>query len=193
MRVNIVTPFSRWENFDAMRSMLQGQGIERWHILGKTGEKLPALDAIVWPTHFDVPEGDAGLLLVNEFVRDYPLIPNERYCFLMDDDWYPPGFIEEVAKHDDPLMVCSMKRGDRAVGKHPCWALFAYPDNLHYGHVGFEQGMFTGEVLNSMKATVVPNAPNEDLIINAAQNWKTKFLPNLFLYFNFMEEGRWNK
>jgi hypothetical protein len=178
--------------------MLKEQCVSEWILLNRVSE------GPLTPTPFrrqvflelENPGQDIGMALLNQYVMNGGFNADERYCCLCDDDWYPPGFVAALSRFDEPLVVVSMRRGDHLPPKalHPEWNLIAAPQNLHYGHVGFEQFCFRGDVLNAIaEHQWALTRPNEDIGINAAARFKTVFAPELEVWFNWFEEGRWDK
>ncbi len=198
MRLHIITPFSRWQNFDALSHMLKAQGVTSWTLLFKHEEKSQSVVSDRIKTkHLHVPQyRDMGVMLINTYVQQTAFEPDDYYAFLCDDDWYPDEFLANLAKAhaDAPLVITSMNRGHNAVSAHPCWGLVAAPENLHYGHVALVQAFFRGSSLNAIKPEVKDHQMiNEKLVLDAAQLGGTLFLPTLHVFFNWFEEGRWNK
>lgn len=211
MKVNVITPFSRSENFAALRDMLLAQGAASWTLLQMESERGPEFntddylnviggDGWLSCRYLDVPpktEFHPGMTMVNTFIQRGDFNPDERYTFFPDDNWYPPGLIERVSQCDEPMVVTSMKRGDHqpdGVSKHPAWGLVAAEWNMSFGHVGLEQAFFRGDVLNEMATWDIDiRVPNEYLLISASKKFETKYIPDLFVWFNWFEEGRWEK
>lgn len=198
MRLHIITPFSRWQNFDALCAMLKAQGVASWTLLFKHEEKSQSVVSDwIRTKHLHVPQHrDMGLVLVNAYVQQTKFDSNDYYAFLMDDDFYPPDFVKELSltHADAALVITGMARGHNAVSPHPTWSLLAGPEHLHYGHVGLEQAFFKGSTLEAIKPEVKDiQKINEEIVLNSARIGATLFLPNLQVWFNWFEEGRWNK
>lgn len=198
MRLHVVTPFSRWQNFDALCAMLKAQGVASWTLLFKHEEKSQSVVSDwIRTKHLHVPQyRDMGVMLINTYVQQTNFEPDDYYAVLCDDDWYPDEFVANLSKAhaDAPLVITSMNRGHNPVSAHPTWGLLAAPENLHYGHVALEQAFFRGSSLNAIKPEVKDHQMiNEKLVLDAAKLGGTLFLPMLHVFFNWFEEGRWNK
>lgn len=192
MRCHLITPFSRAANFEPLHAMLTTQGVYTWMLIGRKGENLPQKEPLTVSTYLDIPDGeDIGLLLLNKFIQQGTFINDDRYGFFADDDYYPPGLIQEVSKHGEPIIITSMLRGDKA-SKHPCTPLPACRENLSYAKVGMEQAFFRGDVLNWLRDTIKGDEPNELMLLRATDKYATTFRPDLEVWFNWFESGRWS-
>jgi hypothetical protein len=195
---HVVTTFSRRGNLEKLYAMLADRGAASWTLLGVAGEPPLTWHGTRMPIAFqtmDVPKGsDIRCSPLNQWMKTAPLVAEDRYCFICDDDWLPEGFFQAVNKDSSPLIIVSMKRGDVETTKGPAWTLIAARENLHYGHCGVEQGIVSGAALERYRATCKINlrACNEDVIFGIAEKEPTVFLPDVFVHFNYLEPGRWN-
>lgn len=199
MPIRVVTPYSRPWNVPALYNHLVAQGVV-WH---------PLVFDTPWPEGYDahwidpfyafVPDGvDPFCHKINAFARSGRIVDMDRYCLLCDDDMYGPGVLDGVRALTDRIVVVSMRRGDRTpeTGRpHPATTLTAALENMRAGQVGLQQCLMLGEVF---KRLVMPeDRPN--ICDGLAAEWlaenygdEIKFMPDLFVHFNFLQPGRWD-
>lgn len=203
--LHIITPMNRLEHFFRLQLMLEDQGINTWHLLFHPDE-LKDLDYDTdtirsgWlQIHaVDVKLGNCpGLHLVNQFISKGGFLAEDYYQILCDDDWLEPEYVKKLKGHDTcPLIIVGMKRGEPSdfIGIHPTWNLIADPNSLRYGCMGVEQGVFKGWLLNQLATEgIALDAPNEDFLFKAAKMFPTEYLPDVNVWFNYLEPGRWKK
>lgn len=202
MKYEIIMPVSRWDQYSKIIQMLKDHGVTHWHVLIGEKEAVGGTDPKDWGdfvtcNRFPIPDRiHPGLWLINSFMQVAKFDSDTWYQVLCDDDWLPLDFEKCLPEDDTELVIVSMKRGDGAVAglKHPTWPLIAAPESLHYGYCGMEQGIFKGSALTKVIAQGInPMACNEDVLFRAAKMVKTVYRPDVHVWFNYLEPGRWRK
>lgn len=199
MTLNVITPLGRPERYSEMGAMLFNQGIKNWILLLDDHQKLvlPDFDGRAhFQTYARSPWGSPGVVLCNMAMRQYPFADNEWYLWLCDDDWLPEDFVIRVKKAEaKDLIICSMLRGHHSTSNHPCWPLIAKPGPLGYGGIGFEQGIMRGGMIKHYRKHQAIDSLelNEKHLIAMVALYQTVYLPEVAVYFNWIEPGRWDK
>jgi hypothetical protein len=150
------------------------------------------------PDDRNVVKYKLNMYLVDGDVNDY-----DRYMILMDDDATEPEFFSKLEGYQDDIVVCSMKRGHHYLGGHPIETLVARPE-MHVGTIGFEQYILRGKILQQMRfrsdsdlSTGYPPHRQGDsdghFYEMLAKLWPIRYIPDLYVYFNYLEKGRWDK
>lgn len=177
MNYHIVTPFYRYENEDFLKENTKGF---IWHKIEGT-----------------VDARDQTWGKINKFVAEHEFIDDDYYMILMDDDALPPDFYNDIRHYDQDVIVFSMKRGDNipegldAFRAHPTFTLIASRDNMKVGHVGLQQIMMRGRIFKNLKCEDVYYA--DGLAAERLKDENVKYVPDIYILFNYLEPGRWDK
>jgi hypothetical protein len=155
---------------------------------------------------------------INWLIDNQTINDEEYYCILNDDDLYEDNFFESLKNgilqantklsekitmsdckmSNIDLIVTSMKRGHNippeATGfrRHPTNTLFADPTNMTVGNVGVEQFFIKGKYLRNHKLPLTVHGDGE-LISDLVKKYQTLYLRDIYVLFNYLEPGRWNK
>lgn len=200
MKYTIVTACCRPDFLPLLQVMLENQNADlRWLILVTPDQSLELHVLPAWARVIEVniPRGTGaspGDLKMIEFMRANQCDPDRWHGFLNDDDWYEPEFFEKLGEIESPCFVVSMKRGDQIpnIGlPHPVWTLEAEEKNLHFGHVSLEQVFFLPSMI--AKCGIAPRYETEATLIEFAKIGPTTYRPDVFVWFNYLQPGRWNK
>jgi hypothetical protein len=138
-----------------------------------------------------------GHYAANWFLNHVYWQNQDRYLLLNDDDFYEPDFFPKVDSVDGDVLVCSMKRGQHSPAKtdtpaQACNDLIAAQENLTCGGIGGEQIILAGHVQRNYR--VGPGfAGDWDMISAVLKEYKPAFVPDAFVWFNYLEPGRWNE
>lgn len=198
-KYHIITPFSRFQNLCQMRDHLEPFGIT-WHLVCEKKDvpfrlKLPDWMKIVVCDPIP-PAWFAASWKPNWFIEHQDIDPEARYILLNDDDYYEEGFFEKVDAVDGDLLVCSMKRGNRCPDNSPnpqlAHTLWAQQDHLACGGIGGEQVIMSGVALKQAR-WAHPYAGDWNMIANIIQKYPPVFVPDAFVWFNYLEPERWDK
>ncbi len=196
--ITVVTPFRRVENLPYLEKVLKDK--VNWVVLQCDDE--PVLD-IPWATikRYKVEKNQISNRLFNNFISD-GLEPETQYMILCDDDSVEEGFFDMIP--DNEVVCVSMKRSDRAI-RHVVWAdyekqmghwedsvdvLIADPKNMKPGCVGGEQLIMKGKALRNFRYGL-SNIGDGQMAVKVAQEYKITYLPDVFVLFNYFEDGRY--
>src|SRR5512135_869824 len=198
MKYHVVTPFSRFQNYVPLREMLRPHAV-MWHLLmddPPTNIPSPHED---WIEHRYFPPAQpfwrAWANHLNRFIATCPITPTDRYVILNDDDFVEPEFFSKLDRHSGEMLVCSMARGQHTPPsghKHPITALLTCPKNMRVGSVGCEQLICSGRIFSTLKFA-------DDLcadgiaIVDLSKRAAIKYVPEAWVWFNYLEAGRWDK
>lgn len=208
---HVITPLARFENVSDLMSILQDQKIT-WHVITDDDAKQSVQFDQPWIKHYVCPNGGMEFWKrcnnsINWFIETQQINHEDMYCFMNDDDGYEPQFFEKM-RHiskligekgiDCDVIICSMERGHNVPEglpperRHPTTRLVAHPDSMQVCHVGVEQIFMTGKVLseNRLPLHVVGDGM---MITHIVRNYPTAYVPDIAVWFNYLEPGRWNK
>ncbi len=198
--ITVVTTLSRKENIPYLIKVLEGKC--NWIVIQADDE--PTLEVPEWVTvkRFNVTnKNNISNRLYNEFFNS-GLDPEIQYMVLCDDDSVEEGFFDKIPNED--VVLVSMKRSDRAIN-HVVWddwekqmghwentidILVADPKNLRLGAVGGEQLIVKGKILRDFRYGL-SNVGDGKMVLQIAQEYPITYLPNVFVLFNFFEDGRY--
>lgn len=200
MEHHVITPLNRFENFGRLTDLLRPHGIQ-WHVITDNGASRVSSDE-QWIHGCNVQNNEGPFWArcnhaINWFLDHHSLRPRDRYCLLNDDDAYEPGFFEKVRSVAGEVVAVSMKRGDQTPGNviperaHGTNTLVADPENMRVGHVGAEQLMVSGRILSQCRLPIHICGDGQMIEYIAATNPVT-YLPEAYVWFNYLEPGRWN-
>jgi hypothetical protein len=187
---HVITPFSRWDNFEKLRDMMREQKVE-WHLIVDEGSG-PFQSEEEWLHYYYAPKPPWGFFighwLYNWWI-DYmwdagKLKHDDHYNLITDDDFFEPGMFDKIRELTDPIIVTSMNRGRWGV-------LWATPEHMHVGSVGLEQMHIRGDILKQYR--LAGFYEGDGFMIEAL--WrehpeKFKFVPDAQCYFNYLPPGK---
>ena len=195
--IHVVTPFSRPENTERMVELLVDQRV-LWHPLMDGGVEFPVkadwiqpLDC--GPAFHDIRDCYGKL---NTYIEQGGIVATDRYCVLNDDDAYPRGFMDRLRELDQPVVICSMKRGQftpPSFFNHPTFTLVANPDHMIRGMVGLEQVLMLGSVFGDVRYPLLPDGDGHlaEHLFHTRED--IHYEPDLYVLFNYLEPGRWTE
>lgn len=198
---NVITSLARFQNIKALAKMLSEQDVT-WHIVhdDDLGFEVKIANPYVWTHACPTPPGPFWFRChsaLNWFLDSTSLWDDEYYCFLNDDDFYEPGFFDKVDQApDSPVYITSMKRGNQTpqgvdpVRAHGVGTLHASLEQMSPGYVGLEQGIIIGSVLKQCRIPL-NTCGDGQMISHIARTYPTLYLPEAYVWFNFLEPGRW--
>jgi hypothetical protein len=195
--LHIITPFSRFENANFYIDNLQNKNVI-WHPIVYTPIDIFSQKWIEPYIFFDEAAFPPNICKINSFMKNYPIIDNDRYCFMNDDDWLEDNVFRVFKTENDPdddVVFISMKRG---YGKqpgfpwgHPTFTLEVDMNRIIIGNIGFEQYFIKGRVLKTLE---FDNYGCFDglMAMELNYNYKVKPMPYVYAMFNYLEPGRWD-
>lgn len=199
MRFHVITPLARIQNFNAQRELLRPHKIQ-WHIITDFGAtEIESDEDWIHCYRFNNPEktfwGRCNAA-VNWFFDHRVLVSRDMYGILNDDDAYEPNFFEKIKSVSGEVRVVSMMRGnktpsdvspERAHGTH---TLLAAPSQMKVGHVGVEQLFVSGRIQSHCRLPIHICGDGQMIEYIVATNPVT-YVPDAFVWFNYLEPGRW--
>ena len=198
-QINILTPFSRKENKDVLIQHLEPFNIQ-WYPIIHEDIDFGSKDWI-HPVKVTLPPFvvDYCYFKLNQFLYTIPIKPKEYYLFLCDDDFYEDDFFMKLRPYlirDGALpVIVSMKRGipgSHPTSKHSTTTLIADRANMCIDKIGLEQIILRGDILDRVRFM---NWSGADGILAQliAESPDVIYLPDIYVYFNYLEKGRWQK
>lgn len=204
MKFNIITPLARFENFEKLKNSLRKHNIV-WHILVDQGTNHQ-IEEDEWINVYVCPNQGSDFWVrcnnaINWFVENFEPLENEYYGILNDDDNYEENFFEKIknkfTENNNPeLIIVSMLRGNKIptdvvpIRRHPTTPLLADSRNMRVGGVGVEQFFIKGNLLKKHKIPLTAHGDGE-FVVELVKNYKTTYLSDCFVLFNYFEPGRW--
>jgi len=211
MIFNVITPLARFQNVSDLVNHLEPKKI-KWHVI--TDEDSDGVFNVNkdWIYHHVCPNiGDNFWERchnsINWFIENKIDNDDEYYCVLNDDDGYEDDFFEKlkmlvIMKNNEnksnDLIITSMLRGDNTpsdaipIRRHPTHTLYAHPSYMQVGGVGLEQFFAKGKVLKKHRVPLTSGGDGE-LITELVNTYGALYIPEIYVWFNYFEPGRWNK
>ena len=201
MKYHLITPFSRPENFEDLKSRLAHLNLD-WHLL--LDDPCPFNLAIgeYWIHTYSIPKIEPPWKMwrrcINWFVQNGRIVDDDRYLILADDCAYEAGFFDKLEQAAGEVLIVSMKRGDHIpegvdpIRAHGTDTLIAAPENMHMGAVSAEQIVLSGRLFKRINL-IVNQAADGYMIEAMVHDFGAVYLPEAFVYFNWYEPGRWDK
>jgi hypothetical protein len=204
MKYHILTPFKRIENLEYNLKDFHKPNVI-WHPIYNDPEiKFPKEDWIE-PYFFTHNRNKHQIFFeaLNKFIVNVPLVPDDYYHILADDDSIEPDFYEKLKGIDTEIILVSMKRGDNITkdttyGIHTGYSTRTLNPRYRYlarGWIGAEQYLIKGKALIGERFYDDRTADG-----NFIRRMKDKypfesftFKTDTFVWFNYYEPGRWNK
>ena len=197
---HVVTPFSRVQNLRRQLEMMTRFGVE-WDLLIDANSRMKR-SLPNWVRIFSFqpqqPFWRAWAHHLNQYISTVPIIPDDRYCILNDDDFYEPGFFSKLDQHNGDVLICSMMRGQHVplesgpLRSHPTDTLIACAENMKVGRVGCEQMICSGKVFSTLHFVDDPCADGM-AIVDASKRYPVEYVPDANVWFNYLEPGRWTQ
>lgn len=199
MKIHVICPFMRQHLLATLIDYLEPMNIE-WYPIVLEREKFEI--NIEWIHQIiinDLPEGGLGYKKVNYFIDTYPIVDEDYYCLMGDDDMYEQAFFDEIKKQTADIIYVSLSRGNaiptyEGVTPHATYPLIITKlEDVRRYNINFAQYIMKGKILKQMRFGYIENC--EDGIF--AEQLKEKFpndyifLPNLFVFSNYFEPERY--
>jgi hypothetical protein len=208
MVFNIITPLARYGNVPDLINHLKPKNI-KWHVITDSDSENSFTFNDDWVSHYVCPNEGVEFWVrcnnsINWFISNTDIQDNEYYGILNDDDGYEDLFFEKLRYRisqtnlNNDLIICSMLRGHNTpvdaepVRRHPTNTLIACPESMFVGSVGVEQFFVKGEILKKHRLPLTTCGDGE-LISELVKTYEATYLPDIYVWFNYFEPGRWNK
>ena len=140
-----------------------------------------------------------GYMKKNAFIKDFPIINNDYYCILDDDDMVEKETIDKIRYMDEDVIFISMKRGHQVpaglpeIRRYPISTLEAKVENVGLGRIGQQQYFVKGKIFKKLCFDVNDHCADGQMAIWLKEHYEIEYQPQLYALFNYFEEGRWNK
>ncbi len=163
--------------------------------------KEPWVHPVVIPMKADSVKGVIpGNFKRNWFIQNEQIIDNDYYVCADDDDLYEPGVMAEIKKHDEDIVIISMKRGQSIPGnvtylrRYCTNTLEAHPDNIQPGQISGQQSFVKGRIYGAHLFDEQSGTWDGEMALHHKESGEqTAYRPDLFALFNYYEPGRWIK
>lgn len=140
-----------------------------------------------------------GYIKKNAFIKEYPIINNDYYFILDDDDMIESEAVNKIKYMDDDVIFISMKRGHQipqglpAARQYPISMLEAKQENVRLGCISQQQYVVKGKVFKKLDFDVNDHCADGAMAVWLRDHYEVTYQPQLYALFNYFEEGRWNK
>lgn len=206
MTYHVITPLRRYENLEKLINDMVGHRATadvRWHVIMDEDAPFKIFFRQPWIHSYTCPNYQTTFYnrcnsSINWMLDNYRLVPGDYYCIMNDDDAHEPGFFQKVNEVAGELIIVSMKRGHQTPAgvpgerAHGTNTLVAAPENMKVGHVGVEQFLAVGRILQPVRLPLAI-AGDGEMVQWLVSNHKAAYAPEIFVHFNYHEPGRWNK
>jgi len=204
--IHLVTPFMRAELKDTLISAYRPMGVI-WHPIMFADEVVDfetKINPWIVPSYIifkstDITVKMPGNYKRNQFIKNVPIIDDDYYVTVDDDDMYEPDVFGEIRKMDDDIVIISMKRGHHipegatAIRQYPTSTLIASPDNICVGSISAQQSFVKGKIFKQHLFNEDNHCWDGEIAIHHKESGEQiAYRPDLFALFNFYELGRWN-
>lgn len=134
---------------------------------------------------------------INDFIEDGDIVDNDLYGFCGDDDMYEPNFATELKKSKADIVFISRYAGDKIPNDGaPHFLMPLITKNIYDvypGHIGLGQFFLRGNLLKKLKFRI-DTGWGDGLFAQLLmlQNKSIEFRPDIFLFINYFQVGRYN-
>lgn len=188
--IHAITAFSRWNNLSFYLECLADTGII-WHPIVDNLAKMPDLPWIEpFLCHNGTDGGDVFYRRLNTWIRENPIEDDDYYIFLNDDDWFDEKMLKLLSTHTEDVVFSAMLRGNYPVTGHPSTPLIPYK-GVRAGSIGVEQIILKGRILKTVQFNTASGMADGMLAETLQTQYAVAYAPELIMYFNFLEQGRW--
>lgn len=205
-QIHLVIPFWRKNQKNVLIEAYRPMGIHLHPIMFEdedVGFREPWIHPVIIPMKAEAIKGQAvipGNFKRNWFIEHEPIIDNDYYVCADDDDMYEDGVFKAVKKHDEDIVIISMKRG-RTIPKnvtylrrYPTNTLEAHPDHVKCGHISGQQSFVKGRIFRAHPFSLDSGAWDGEMAEHhKADGEHIAYRPDLYALFNYYEPGRWDK
>ena len=204
-QVHLVVPYMREQNKDILLDAYRPMNVILHPIMFED-EPIEFRESWIFPCVIPMSKKqDFGTMEVqnvkrNWFIEHEPIIDDDYYVAVDDDDMYESGVFDEIKKMDDDIVIISMKRGNQTPKnvtpdrKYPTNTLLAHPDNVKVGDISNQQSFVKGNIFKKYLYDDQEHCADGRLAVRRKDaGEQIAYRPDLFALFNFYEPGRWEK
>lgn len=202
-QVHLVMPFMRNENKQLLLDAYRPMNVILHPIMFadevSNFDEAWVIPCIIPLKHKQGPPGmEVQNVKRNYFIEHEPIIDDDYYVAVDDDDMYEDGVLDEIKKMDDDILIISMKRGKNIPAnvipdrEYPTSTLVAHPDNVAVGEISNQQSFVKGKVFRKYLYDDQGHCGDGRLAVRRKEAGEQMvFRPDLFALMNFYEPGRW--
>lgn len=204
-QIHLVIPFYRKENRDKLIEAYRPMGVILHPIMFEDEVVDFPYEPWIEPCVIAMDSSECKAERIECYKRNWwigagPIVDDDYYVCVDDDDMYEPNVFENIKKMDNDIVIISMKRGyqipkDASPDRmYHTTTLFAHPDNIKLGSISGQQVIVKGKIFKNQ--TFDENYQAWDYL--AASHYKETekdivYLPDLYALFNYYEPQRWQR
>lgn len=204
-QIHLIMPFSRLKLKDVLTDAYRPMGILLHPIMfddeAVDWSHESWIEPLIIPSlSTDCKAKMPGTYKRNIWVETQPIIDDDYYVTVDDDDMYEPGVFDKIKQMDDDIVVISMKRGSfipegvPEIRRYPPTLLLAHPDTVQIGAISAQQSFVKGKIFKEYIFNEDSHDWDGEIIMHhKATGEQIRYEPNLYALFNFYEPGRWEK
>lgn len=204
LNIHLVIPFYRQENknslielYRPMRAILHPIMFEDEN----TEWNESWIDPVVIPMKSSAVKGVViSNFKRNWFIKNCPINDNDYYVTVDDDDSYESNVFDEIKKHDDDIVIISMKRGNHIpqgvnpLRKYCTNTLEAAPENVQIGEISGQQSFVKGHIFKAHLFDEQSGTWDGEMAEHHKESGEQiTYRSDLYAKFNYFEPGRWDK
>lgn len=197
MKFHLLTPFSREENKEAILKNFHRPEVIFHPIINKPIEfphedwirpfTFTLLPNLKWPYYY----------ALNKFIDANEFVDDEYYQFINDDDFMEPDFYQKLEGITTDFIVVSIKRGNTMAPnlKYSINTLTARSGCMGSRYMAGEQFILKGKYLRGYQFQQIHIADGKlsSYMWGKYPHKDFTFVKNAYIWFNYLEPGRWNK
>jgi hypothetical protein len=191
--IHIITPFSRKQNIDFYMN-LYANPLVIWHPI-YIGDSPFARGGNVDPLCVEDPPSGVDICYwkINKYIERGRIIDEDLYLFINDDDSIELPFYEKVNVLQGECFFIGMKRGmHQPLNGHPISTLIPF-SGVSPGQIGLEQLVVRGSLLKTIRFREDNEMADGIMAVDLQKMSKVLLVTDLFVLFNYLEPGRWDK
>ena len=202
--IHLIIPFSRPENLDKLVEAYRPMGVILHPIVFEDEViEFPNEDwiipFIIFEKNEDCKVMMPGCYKRNKWINLHPIIDDDYYVTVDDDDMYESNVFDEIRKMSDDIIIISMKRGHRTPKgaveprNYPTDTLFAAPENVKLGCISAQQLFVKGKIFKQHLFNEEFHCWDGEIAIHHKESGEQiAYRPDLFALFNYYEPTRWD-
>ena len=203
-QIHLVVPFWRTELKGTLTAAYRPMRVT-WHPIMFQDEAVefdePWISPVIIPMDAkDCKAAHPGTFKRNWFIQNHPIVDEDYYVTVDDDDMYEPNVMSEIKAMTDDIVIVSMKRGHKipveAVHprRYPIDTLYAQPDYVAIGGISGQQSFVKGKIFGQHTFNENSGTWDGEMAVHHKESGEQiAYRPDLFALFNYYEKGRWEK